>query len=425
MNLSRLLNRFIPCAVLTTALTPWFLNTVTMGAEPTTLVATVLQDEPRKLPKDITATLTRADRSVRFELVKLSGESNQSLAGTTITVIDPNGESKRIKADEFGVATLEDATPGLNAIVIGGKQGHGAIPMAVREASTDAPETGGPATLRLPLVDVKPKEVIKLARSARNNQPEVDYSDIDTNFVSTAGTSDSFGYRVKLGSQNELNGQVMSLIRNGMSSADVAGTNVMLYSRNRLVGQAVADQRGYFQIPNLAPVAYDLIAVGPGGYAAFAFEAYSAAEMSQTTSTANVTLVSTSTAQPVSGDLLPVVLIPPPMVKQVVASLERSYGSLINGGGNDASDGNAGLAGSGAAAFSSLGAAGANAGTGPGGSSGGSAGGASAGAGAGGLGGLGGLGALGAAAAATAANSNGSSNSPGTNASESSMSPGL
>lgn len=391
----------LPCLGLAAVLAPSTNAHDGSGVHGTTLVAVALQDEPRKLPKDITAMLTRADRRVRFELVKLSGDSSQSLAGTSITVIDSSGQSKQVVADQNGVATLEGAQPGLHAVVIGSEQGHSAIPMAVREAPENAPPASGPATLKLPLVDVEPREVISLARSVRPMEGAATYSDIDNDFVTTGLTGDSYGYRFRLGSQGELVGQVISLVREGVVSADVEGTNVMLYSGSRLAGQAVADQRGFFEIPALAPGTYGLVAVGPGGYAAFALEAQSARAVARNSVAGAVTLVSTMTQ--IDGDVVPVFLVPSPMVPAVVSSLEQSYGPLINGGAD------AGLGGLGG--LSALA---------PGLSGGGSSGGASAGAGGvgGGMGGLGALasiGAIGAVAAAAAEDSD--DDEPGTNAS--------
>ncbi|MGV3486029.1 MAG: hypothetical protein ACO1RT_16555 [Planctomycetaceae bacterium] len=405
MTIRNLLNRVLPCLGLAVAFVPTTHAQEAPGVR-TTLVAVTMQDEPRRLPKDITATLTRADRRIRFELVKLSGATSQSLAGTSVTVIDANGGSQKVVADETGVATLNNAKPGLHAVVIGSEQGHSAIPVAVREAAGDAPAGMGPATLKLPLVDVEPREVISLARSSRPAEGEASYGDIDTDFVAAGAMGDSFGYRVRLGAQGDLVGQVFSLVRRGLTSSEVEGTDVMLYSGSRLVGRAIADQRGYFQVQGLAPGVYGLVAVGPGGYAAFAFEAYSAQTVSRIT-TGDTTLVSTATMQPGDGDVLPVFLVPAPMVPAMVTSLEQSYGPLLGDAGGDLG---IGLGGLGALPAMGAGFAG-------GGGSGGSAGGS-----AGGIGGIGGLAALagiGAVAASIAEDED--DDEPGVNASESSV----
>ncbi len=381
-------------------------------SEPSTLVAVTAQDEPRKLPKDITAVLSRADRRVRFELVKLAGKENQSLAGMSVTVIDPNGKTEQIKADASGIAVLNNAKPGLHAVVIGGAQGHGAIPVALREApEAEENAAGVPATFKLPLVDVEPREVFSLAKSSQPSSGASDYNDIDGDFVSTGAVSDGFGYRIRLSESGALTGQVLSLVKSGISSAGVEGTNIMIYRGSKIAAETVADQGGFFRIENLPPGVYGLVAVGPSGYAAFGFDAYSAKTIAQSVSNSEVTLVSTSKLAPGDGDLLPVVLVPTPMVAQLVNSLQQSYGSLLGPAGG--LGGLAGLApGLGAAGFG-----GAAGGTGAAGGAGGAAGGAGAAGGFGGIGGLAAIAGVGAAAAAVGANSG--NNSPGTPASQS------
>jgi len=380
------------------------------GIEPTTLVATTVQDEPRKLPKDITAMLSRADRRVRFQLVKLSGNTDQSLAGMSVTVIDPNGQTQQIKSDAAGVAVLTDAKPGLHAVVIGGAQGHGAIPVAIREmpevnaADVDAMAARGPATLRLPLIDAEPREVISIARKSRRSEVPSNYDDIDSNFVSTASVSDAFGYRVRLSQTGALTGQILSLVKSGISTAGVEGTSVMVYRGSSLAGEAVADQNGFFRIENLAPGVYGLIAVGPSGYAAFGFDAYSAQTIAQSSNDEDITLVSVTGMAPGDGDVLPVVLVPTPLVEQLIRSLEQSYGPLLGEGPSGSlAPGLAGLAGAGLAGAGAAG--------------GGFGGGAAAG-GAGGLGALG-LAAIAAPLAVAAADgfNNDDNNSPGVDAS--------
>ena len=306
----------------------------TIAVKSVRLVTTAAQDEPRKLPKDITALVSRNDRRVRFELVKLAGTAGQSLAGTSVTVIDASGQAKKLEADSTGIATLENASPGLVAVVIGSEQGHSALPVAIREseevAAADAPVAPAP-TVKLPLVQLPPLDVMKYASSAVPSPGSSSFGDIDTDFVSTGSVNVANDYRIRLSSDGRLTGQVMSLVRNGLSSYDVAGTNVMIFSGNAMVAQTVADAEGYFQINGVAEGVHGLVAVGPGGYAAFGFETYSPATIASSAASNGITLV--SMAVQADGDVLPVVLVPPAMVEPMVVSLEQSYGPLLGGAG--------------------------------------------------------------------------------------------
>jgi hypothetical protein len=346
------------------------------------LVTTALQDEPRKLPKDITALISRNDRRVRFELVKLANTTGQSLAGTSVTVIDSNGKSQQLEADSTGIATYQNAAPGVVAVVIGSEKGHNAMPLVIRESgevpTADAPVAVAP-TVKLPLVEVPPTDVVRFASSAVPAAGSSSYSDIDADFVSSGALNVAYEYRVRLSSNGALTGQVMSLVRNGLMSSDVAGTQVMIYSGGNVVAQTTADSQGFFQVSGVAAGVHGLVAVGPGGYAAFGFETFSASTVASRPSNDGFTLVSLATQA--EGDVLPVVLVPPVMVEPMVVSLQQSYGPLLGGANGLGGLGALGLAAPLAAA---------------GGSGGGASGGAGA-AGAGGVGGLGTLGLLGAA----------------------------
>ncbi len=323
----------------------------------TTLITVAMQDEARKLPSDITASLSRTDRRVRFELVKLAGNTNESLAGVSVTVIDPMGESKQITTDTAGSATLENAEPGLYAVVVAGPQGHSTLPLAVREADPAA-ERATPAAVRLPLVSVEPREIYSLASSARPTSGSAKYSDIDRDFVSDAPLGLAFGYRVRLSSDGILYGQVLSLVRGGIASADVAGTRILIYSGSAPAGQAIADADGFFEIPNVAPGVYGLVAAGSAGYAAFSFEAYARQSVAGRDDDRPFTLVSLVNNQIEDAERIPVVLVPPPMVEQAVGAIELGYGPLLGGGLGAEPSGLGNLAAAGLAATGGIGNAG-------------------------------------------------------------------
>ncbi|MGV3486692.1 MAG: hypothetical protein ACO1RT_19900 [Planctomycetaceae bacterium] len=364
-----------------------------IAADDQRLTAVATQDEPRTVPQDNTAYFSRADRKVRFQLVKLSGGDEQMLAGTRVTVVGPTGQEAELTADEQGVATLDNAQPGLHAMVVTGPKGHTAVPVAFREADAPPAEVaqgdGQMTPVMLPLTDLNPKEVVRLTGSYLTPDMGGSYEDIDSEFVGSGDVSQAFRYRVRLGDEGTLDGQVYSLARSQIS---VAGTNVLIYRGNQLVGRATANDIGRFTIPNMVPGIYGLVAAGPAGYAAFAFEAYDAATVALTSGAQ--TLVSANTLAP--GTILPVMLIPPAMMPAVLQQI-RAAGGFFGLDGGFAGDGFVPpVPGAGAAPFGPGGFGGGFAG--PGGGFGGGFGGTTGGV--GGLGGLLGLAAIGGITAA-------------------------
>jgi len=344
------------------------------------LIATSLQDEPRSIPEDNTAFFSRTDRKVRFQLVKFSGDKSDMLAGTSVTVIDPNGIKTNLTADAEGVATLEDANPGLHALVVTGEKGHMAVPIALRESSFAAvdekdPAKAMPLSVKLPLMDIDPREVVRVTSSYMAPGMSGAYEDIDNTFVTTGQVTQGLQYRVRLGSDGTLEGQVYSMLRSGLTTYGVEGTNILIYRGNVLLQRTISDQFGKFTIGGMVPGVYGLCGIGAGGYAAFGFEAYNAATIAQTGT--RQTLVSMTAMQ--AGSSLPVVLIPPAMVPSVLEQIRAAA--------PPAGDGTGGVLGApGLGAPGSFGAPGAGGGFGGGALGGGGFGGA-----AGGLGGAGGL----------------------------------
>jgi len=308
-----------------------FVGPTASADENSTLVATVLQDEPRKIPEDNTAYFSRADRKVRFQLVKLSGVGNEMLASTNVKVIGPAGEQAMLTADANGIATLENAKPGLHALVVAGETGHVAVPIALREQADGVVGANAvsASTAKLTLMDIDPQEVVRVTSSYLSPEIGGVYEDIDSSFVSTADVSQGLQYRVRLGDEGTLDGQVYSVLRSGVSTAGVELTNVIIYRGNTLVARTTADQFGKFSVNQMAPGVYGLIGAGPAGYAAFAFEAYDAASVA-TASQDRETLVSAREEVELAafdnnmarGTMLPVLLVPPSMVPAVVEQIQ-------------------------------------------------------------------------------------------------------
>lgn len=374
------------------------------------LITTVAQDEARQIPEDNTALFSRADRKVRFQLVKFSGDTNSDmLAGTSVTVIDPNGAKSTLTADAEGVATLNDAKPGLHALVVTGENGHTALPIALREEN--GPAVAAIPPVKLPLMEIAPRELVRLTSSYLPPDMGGSYEDIDSQLVSSGETIQGLQYRVRLGDDGALSGQVYSLLQNGLSTFGVEGTNILIYRGNNLVGRTVADQFGKFNVGGLRSGVYGLCGIGTAGYSAFGFEAYNAAAIAQNRNGQTLVSIRDEATDLVSsvamqgGSTLPVVLIPPSMMPAVLQQIRDAYPPTGDAFIGDAPFGstipNGGFGG----------------GAGPGGGFGGGAGGGFGGGAGGGFGGGGagllGLAAIGGIAAIAAGENNNNNNQPG------------
>jgi hypothetical protein len=138
----------------------------------------------------------------------------------------------------------------------------------------------------------------------------------------TGTLSKRFNYNVSLGSEGTLTGQ---LIRFTNDDGFLGDTAVTIYFNGTAVGTTTTDVDGKFQIAGLRPGVHGLVASGRAGYSAFAFDAFDAHDLAMTNS-AGQTLVVAMAAK--TTDVLPVVLIPPPMVPATIVAVEDYYPTL-------------------------------------------------------------------------------------------------
>lgn len=304
--------------------------------------AATLQDQPRVLPEENAAFFAASDRRIRFQLMKLGDSPASLLAGTPVTVIDPRGRSTRLTADSKGVAILSNAAPGLHAVVAAGPAGHVAVPVVLREqaadenagdlAGADIVADGGLATVDLPLLDARPGAAMRVANSFLPPPTAGTLADIDRQRVRESEIGEGHNYRVRSAAGGRVAGRVYSLLRPDATNGSLNGTTLMVYRGNQVVARATTDEEGRFEFENLQPGVHGLIAAGPVGYAAFAFEVVEAQDVVRSVS--QKTLVTTSPKDanakahlasanqpPAGAGSLPVMVVPTPMVPGVLEAM--------------------------------------------------------------------------------------------------------
>ncbi len=345
------------------------------GEAASRLVATTFQDELRRLPADNTVLFTAATRSVSIRLDALDQLDSSLLAGTKLVVVDSNGDKRNFTADDEGVVTIDNVTAGPHAIVANNDEAHGSTLLVFEEeqkkaeanifdlnaepdpAAEPAPRPVGKG--RMTLVKMKSQELIpiidKYLTPSGEREGNVAASDFEAR-----GSGRQSAFQIRIGANGQLDGIVISMLKTGRRGNDVAGTNLTLFSDGTRVGGATADASGRFTINDVTPGTYGIIAAGPAGYAAFGFDLI-ALEGVVHVSPSHKALdeyrfVSTLAFQEQGNmsDLLPVVLIPPTFVPEVVQSIRTYYPPIAaNGvgplGGNSMVPGLGGMAGGGGA----------------------------------------------------------------------------
>lgn len=285
----------------------------------------------RQIPAKNSLYVPDSTKPIRIQLTKFDGTIASELAGTELAVAFPDGSLIRYRVNEGGAVGLMVERSGLYAFITSGPMGHAAFPVVVRigvPASGDAePDIGFVAmpTVSLPIFTLGPREASRAVSSFL--PPSVwTLSDIDTALVSAGEVTSTNNFRVNLSETGRMEGQVIPLMRDGLVNRNLDGNNLLLYKNGELLARAISDSLGRFAFEELEPGNYGIISAGSGGYAAFAFEAVSLT-LSAALDTRE-TFVATLVQQPPvggsfsSGDVLPIVPIPSPLVPELPALLQ-------------------------------------------------------------------------------------------------------
>ncbi len=350
----------------------------------------------------------RADRIAKQQaaggdaLVSAPRTSSTDFEDVKVTLIQPNLDKRKLESDSDGNLRLSSLMPGLNVIVATGAKTHGVQTMFVKMRGANDPPAddsqladGGQQSRVMTLVSANEAQVLPVIESYAPSRPSDALGTIeDIKQVVTADDRD-FDFQVRLSADNTLAGQLISMMQDS-DQKSLADTNVVLFQGGRVVSRALSDELGRFAFGSIAPGIYGIVAAGTAGYAAFSFEAIEEPGFVQRRNQDDLHFVSRMEAA--AADVLPVVLVPPPMVPEVVRSIRDQYDALGDGGDSQSlADG-----GGAEAPFAPEGGGGGGGGSGPGGGGGGGTGG-----GGGGGGSFAALAAVGGVIAAVASKNNG------------------
>ncbi len=326
-------------------------KTVAADEAETSLVTTILQDEQRRLPPDNTVLFSAATRSVALQLDALNQLDSSELAGTMLTVISSEGETRELVADNSGVVQITDVEPGAYAVVANNDDAHGTTLLVFEQQATadnapDAPAASSTQPVgkaRMTLIEMKSTELLPIVDKYLSASANADGRFVESDWGSKNGFGAS-AFKVRVGDDNELYGRVIPLLRSDLSGSNVEGTHITLLSGGSKVGGAFADAAGNFSVPDVAPGIYGIVAAGPAGYGSFAFEVVHGMAVvqkpkadrrnnsQQLVSTFSATAEFENSVNSVPGemiaDVVPCVCIPPQYVPYAVESIREYYPPL-------------------------------------------------------------------------------------------------
>lgn len=270
-----------------------------------------------RFPVDNVAYLDTS-RSVRVKLDMMSAvqDSTAELDGALVTVVRPDGKASSYAPDANGMIAIDNVIPGPHAIIASAERVHGAMLYYFDEAPANATrdQIGADASgsqVMMTMLRIRGKELRAAIDRCRSVTARMNP------FDGLGPMSKRFGYSVNLGDEGTLTGQLVPF---GNEDGVLSDTDVTIYFNGTAVGTTMTDANGRFQIAGLRPGVHGLVASGRAGYSAFAFDAYDQGDVAKAT-VGGQTLVSALAPE---SDVLPVVLVPPPMVQTLVQVVESS-----------------------------------------------------------------------------------------------------
>ncbi|TWU51190.1 carboxypeptidase-like regulatory domain-containing protein [Rubripirellula reticaptiva] len=275
-----------------------------------------------RLPADNVAYFSES-REISIQLDLLSAFKNDSaeLESVDVRLIRPDGKASALNPDSDGLVTINNVETGMHVLVALGERSHGTM-LFYFDKKSDGSDVDAlalkskPLPVKMTMLKIKSQELgpaIDRVRSLQGKSFEV--GDL-------VQRGERFNYRVTLGDNNTLRGRVVPINTDNINL--LGGVNVSIFYNGTEVGNTVTDKQGYFQIARVRSGVHGLVASGSMGYTAFAFEASDATDIAMTSANGE-TFVSADASD---ADLLPVVLVPPPMMRPVVTSIVGSYGNL-------------------------------------------------------------------------------------------------
>lgn len=322
------------------------------------------------------AYITATDRTVSLQILGIDGLPRPVPADQYLSLIMPNGIEQRVTADASGIIRFE-ANPGVHGVVCIGTPGHAVIPFIVRDRETAAQEdleerredTG---IIKVPVFGISASRVARASQKFLPPTTKFTLDDLNGELISSGQAVKLTHYRVVLGANGRMDGQLFTLLNpDSRSRSLLSGTNILIHRNGVPISRAISDRFGRFYVEGLQPGSdYGLIAAGPTGYAAFAFDAV-AGSAAQDFARSSLSLRTRSgetfvalMMQPPTSPVLPIVPVPAPMVP--VETLTTGGGLADQppsdqvppppgGGGAGAGGGGAGAGGGGAGAGGGMG----------------------------------------------------------------------
>lgn len=291
-----------------------------------------IQSQDIDLPEDFIARLEDGKLKVVLESLGANGQ-RKSQSNLLIALLDENGNKSVAKTNSSGVAEFTNVKANaLHALLVNDEEFHAAIPVMPITAEKAREKNIVASDIRMAAMPTD-KEAI-LASVASNVVPSSEVGELYG--VDDYKSSSLNLYRVRLSNDGTLDGRVVVADRDLAPSLRYA--NITIYRDRQPIAKTTANpEDGSFGLPNLTAGTYGVIAAGPAGYSAFAFEVLPVTGDSLVPRDPENLPVSFN--EPAAASKLYVFLIPPKIMVKVREEITNAYrtgaapGGMASGAG--------------------------------------------------------------------------------------------
>ncbi|QEG38352.1 hypothetical protein [Roseimaritima ulvae] len=327
-----------------------------LNAQTPTQPAKFMQGEKKEVPEDFFADLEQSRLRLKLENFGIE-DAQEGLEQALVTLITPSGQRRQMRSDSQGNVEFDNVEEGVVGVVVTGPDLHATVAVYAKDQQpadavpadpepnvldSDALAQSGPSPFRLPVMRISSAEVLKNTANYRvDSAPAKDFSKAEYAGFQRYATRPIVYYRVRMQADGGVVGRVFSVVDPNLE-IDYSETNVTVYRAGEYLQSTLASPTGFFEVTNMKPGVYGVVAAGPVGYAAFAFEVYppmgaggdlpepSVADRQAASPFRTASFNEAANAANEISDILYVPLIPPSMLDELRRTLLEAYVALLN-----------------------------------------------------------------------------------------------
>jgi hypothetical protein len=298
------------------------------------------QSKDVELPEDFLVRVEGNKLQVALESLGVI-DAKRPTANLLVRLLDSSGAEKTATTNSQGIAEFTGVKPDeLHAVVVADKNSHGVIPLMTVSESVAQAKGIVSTRLRLPIMETNQEEI--LASIGRDIAP----SGVAGSSFYTLDDYNLQGlnlYRVRLQTDGNLLGRI--IIADRELAENLRYAKLTFFRGNQVVARTDSlPSDGSFEVSGLETGIHGVVAAGPAGYSAFAFDVLPPS-IAPGQPEESLPGLPVSFAESKPSEKLFVFLVPPKLVNKVLARVREGMNTTTDSGATQSFAGQPGMPG--------------------------------------------------------------------------------